>query len=330
LEHLTEKYLSYGRRIEFISMDRIEISVVIPTYNRKNILIKCLSALFNQNYPKERYEVIVVDDGSTDGTEELIRKMGIISPCSLRFFKQKKKGPAAARNLGIKNAQGRLILFTDDDCIADKNLIREHVGLHEIYYNENIAILGYTTWHPELRVTPFMYWLEHGGPQFAYYRLKHGEEANYFYACNISLKRSFMLENGLFDENFPYAAHEDTEIGYRLKKKGLKIIFNKNAVTYHYHPTDVEKYCYRMKIVGRSAVILNKKHPSIFQLPSQVQNNSMRSKILDIIVPPLKKLCYLADQKGYKCPSIFMRMILNYYYKKGVKEMLKECDKHSD
>lgn len=307
-----------------MTMSEIEISVIVPTYNRKNILVRCLKALFNQNFPREKYEIIVVDDGSTDGTEDLVRKVATSSPCALRFFKQRKKGPAAARNVGVRSARGKLILFTDDDCIADENLIREHVHWHEIHRDENVAVLGYTTWHPELRVTPFMYWLEHGGPQFAYYRLRHGEEVDSFWTCNISLKRSFMLKNGLFDEDFPYAAHEDTELGCRLRKKGLRIIFNKNAITYHYHPTDVERYCHRMRIVGRSAVILGKKHPEFLGPLLQTHNNFMRrKKILDIAIPLLKRLCYLVDQRGYKCPILFMKMTMYYYYHLGVEDMLK-------
>jgi glycosyltransferase involved in cell wall biosynthesis len=83
-------------------MSEIEISVIVPTYDRKNVLTRCLRALFDQNFPREKYEIIVIDDGSTDGTEDLVRKMATPSPCALRFFKQRKKRPTAARNVGLE------------------------------------------------------------------------------------------------------------------------------------------------------------------------------------------------------------------------------------
>lgn len=303
-----------------MTINKIKISIIIPTYNRKNVLIKCVKAMFNQNYPKDKYEIIIVDDGSTDATEDLVKELIKEAPCQLQYFKQGNKGPAAARNIGIKNTKGELILFTGDDCIADKNLIKEHVYWHEIYNNENVAILGYTTWHPELKITPFMYWLEHVGPQFAYYRFKHGERVDSLWTCNISLKRNFMV---FFDEDFPYAAHEDTEIGYRLQKRGLQIIFNKNAITYHYHPTDIEKYCYRQRIVGISAVILHKKHPSSFALP--LQNKSWRGiswSICEFIIPYLKRFVLWIDQRNIKLPYLVYRVIMSYYFQLGVNEMI--------
>ena len=192
-------------------MKDLSLTVVIPTYNRKNILKKCLNALFDQTYPQSDYEVIVVDDGSTDGTEEIVKFLINNSPCILRYFKQEHKGPAAARNLGIKNANGKIILFIGDDIIATPNLIVEHMKRHLTNPEVNIAILGYVTWSPELRITPFMRWLENGGPQFSYHELKDKEALGhgYFYTCNISLKRHFLLTHGLFDERCKYAAYED-------------------------------------------------------------------------------------------------------------------------
>ena len=105
--------------------DSIEVSVVIPTYNRKERLKDTLESLFHQTIPKDQYEIIVVDDGSSDGTEELVQVMIKTSPCSLRYFKQKNQGQAAARNLGIKNAVAEIIGFTDDDCIVDAGWIQK-------------------------------------------------------------------------------------------------------------------------------------------------------------------------------------------------------------
>lgn len=241
----------------------MKITLIIPTYNRKDTLKKCLNAVFNQTYPKTDYEVIVIDDGSTDGTEELVKSLLNDSPCTLRYFKQENKGPAAARNVGIKNANGKIILFIGDDIIATPTLLDEHIKWHKDYSNNNIAVLGYVTWSPEIEITPFMKWLENGGLQFNFWQIEDKIEVdtqNYFYTCNISLKREFLLENDeFFDEEFPYAAFEDIELGYRLKKRGMIIKYNKEAVAYHYHYTSLDNACQRMIKVGESSRIIAKK-----------------------------------------------------------------------
>ena len=244
----------------------MKISIIIPTYNRKDILFKCLNALFNQTHPKSQYEIIVVDDGSTDTTPKLVKKLTNLSPVPLNYFKQANKGPASVRNLGIMEAKGDIILFIGDDIIATPHLIEEHVKWHtENFPEDNVAVLGYVTWSPEIEITPLMYWLEHGGPQWSFDELEEEEIVNFhrFITANISLKRNFLLNNGLFDQDFPYAAYEDTELGYRLEKKGLKIVYNKKAVGFHYHPTDIYDFANRMKKMGESVTIFCNKHPEL-------------------------------------------------------------------
>ena len=145
-------------------MKEITITVVIPTYNRKEILRKCLAALFDQTLPKDDYEIVIVDDGSTDGTGEMVKAVAEDAPCGVRYFQQENRGPAAARNAGIRNAKGQIILFAGDDSIATPILLEEHADWHRRYPNPNMAVLGYDTWSPEIEVRPFMQWLESGGP----------------------------------------------------------------------------------------------------------------------------------------------------------------------
>ena len=257
-------------------MKDLSLTVIIPTYNRKDILKKCLNALFNQTFPQSDYEIIVIDDGSTDETEELIKSL-MDSPYILRYLKQENKGPAAAKNVGIKNAQGEIILFIGDDIIASPALLEEHFNAHQKNPEENVAALGYVTWSPEIEITPFMKWLENGGPQFHFWQIKDKIEVDthkYFYTSNISVKRKFLLENnGFFNEEFVYAASEDIELGYRMKIKGMILKYNKNAIVYHYHYTSLKDTCQRMIKAGISNQILAKKigkkpkffHKSLFR-----------------------------------------------------------------
>lgn len=244
----------------------MEISVVIPSYNRKDILVKCLNALFEQTYPKDNFEIIVIDDGSTDGTEVSINGAMEESPIELKYFKQENKGPAAARNKGIQNASNEIILFLGDDIISSPTLLEEHSRLHMQYPENNTAVLGYVTWADDICVTPFMKWLEHGGPQFAFNLIKKNiADYRFFYTANISLKREFLLKNGMFDEDFHYACYDDVELGYRLAKKGLKISYNKNAVGYHCHSTSLVEYEKRMFNTGKSLRLFLDKHPELIK-----------------------------------------------------------------
>lgn len=298
------------------------LSVIIPTYNRKDILKRCLTALFNQTYPYSDYEVIVVDDGSTDGTEELVKSMINNSPCELRYFKQENRGPAAARNVGIKEAEGEIILFIGDDIIADKNMLEEHIKSHKKYAN-NVAILGYITWPPQIKVTPFMEYLNQTGMQFGYSRIKDKEilSYNYFYTSNVSIKREFLLKNGLFDEKFKFAVQEDRELGYRLQQKGLKIVYNRQAVGYHFHPVTINKFCERQKLAGLSSALFYQKHPELKRSSNfySIHQNIflyryIKTPICRALIPFFEKTKF----KGYLYK--LYDTVLNYYSLLGVKE----------
>ena len=143
------------------------ISVVIPTFNRKDTLAKCIRALFEQTYSNNNYEIIVIDDGSTDGTGEMLDTLTANPQCLLRYCRQVNRGPAAARNTGIKMAQGGLILFIDDDIIAVPTLLENHFSWHRKYPDDKTAVLGYVEWSPDINITPFMRWLDNGGPSSA-------------------------------------------------------------------------------------------------------------------------------------------------------------------
>src|SRR5438552_8597914 len=140
-------------------------SIVIPTYNRAAIMAKCLTALDRQTFD-DPFEVIVVDDGSSDATPQLL-KSRTAANYQLRSFRQQNQKPAAARNLAMQHASGDLVLFLGDDIIASSTLLAEHDAAHATHSGD-FAILGYTTWSAELQVTRFMEYLGEQGWQFGY------------------------------------------------------------------------------------------------------------------------------------------------------------------
>ena len=206
------------------------ISVVIPTYNRCDTLKKALVAYLDQTALQSIAEILVVDDGSTDSTGGVVELMARESVVPIRYLLQENKGPAAARNVGIREAAGELILFTDDDIIPQRDLVAQHLEWHRNFPGEETAVLGYVTWAPEISSTPFMKWygLE---ALFSYAELAGRSKIDYryFYTCNISLGKYFLHRNGIFDEDFKVAAWEDIELGFRLDRAGMRLLYNPNS-----------------------------------------------------------------------------------------------------
>lgn len=261
----------------------MRFSVVIPTYNRSEILSQCLHALFTQDFDKSEYEIVVVDDGSQDATLEVLKKFQKKSPSvrgpTLKFFHQKNCGQGVARNRGIAEALGEIILLLGDDIIATPQLLKEHGRVHERHPEENAAVLGFITWHPKLAVTPLMRFMEQGGAilgrfgghQFAFDLLKGKSIADYrfFYTSNISLKRSLLLKFK-FDPWFSGYGWEDIELGYRLTRKaGLTLYYESEAMAYHDHMMNELQFMSRMRSIGRSCHGIQEKYPELQRVPSR-------------------------------------------------------------
>ncbi|MFB3882105.1 MAG: glycosyltransferase family 2 protein [Armatimonadota bacterium] len=251
----------------------MRLTVIVPTYNRSGLLERCLRGLLNQTAAASEYEIVVVDDGSTDGTaevaEEVARLAGSGDPglqngtgARVRHFRQENKGPAAARNLGVLHARGEIVLFTGDDCLPDGRLIEEHLRAHE--QAGDVGVLGLVTWHPEIEITPFMAYLE-SGPQFGFNQIADPENVSiwHFYTSNCSVQRHRIEQVGGFDEEFGCAAFEDVEIAYRMKQRGLRIVYRPEAKTYHHHPTTFEQHLARQRLTGKSAALFYHKHPEL-------------------------------------------------------------------
>ncbi len=229
------------------------ISIVMPTYNRLEKLKKTLASCQSQTLAKKDFEVIVVDDGSTDGTNDFMDEFSKTGEINLKYFNIGHQGPARARNFGVGKAAGKIILFCGDDTFLDENLLQ----IHDLHHrkNHNTALLGLALWDESGEVSDFMRYLAPAGPQFHYNTIKNNNSAGFFhfYTCNISLaKKWFELEK--FDERLNYA-FEDIDLGLRLENRGLKIIFNPAAKVYHSHYYDEENFGRRMERVGRSAII---------------------------------------------------------------------------
>ncbi|MDQ5857141.1 MAG: glycosyltransferase, partial [Acidobacteriota bacterium] len=215
-----------------------------------------------QESPPE-FEVLVIDGGSGDSTAE--RLLAYAAPYPFRPFFQENSGPARARNRGVTEARGSHVLFLGDDTVPEPALLAVHAESHAEPRDYPVAVLGYTTWPRERRVSPFLHHINEYGLQFGY-RLIEDPEAvpfNFFYTSNISLPRPLLEEAGLFDTTFPHAAWEDIEIAYRLSKKGMKIVYRPRAVARHHHEITFRSFRRRQEKSGEAAAIFFEKHPEL-------------------------------------------------------------------
>jgi glycosyltransferase involved in cell wall biosynthesis len=246
----------YAVQIEEIVVSRQSfLSVIIPTRDRTGQLLEAVGRLLNQlSDVDHRAEVIVVDDGSVEDVETPLMNLASQWPGAVRYMAQPPQGPAAARNLGIRAARGDLVLFLGDDIYASPGLLQRHMTAHTVEYpDEQCAVLGMADLAMEFRQTPFVEWWRRWN--FRYWLLLEGRrkpDYSFFYTNNLSLKRSFLMRCGMFDESFPYAAYEDGELGCRLTKHGLRVVFVPEACAEHYHRMDLDAACRRMVVKGKA------------------------------------------------------------------------------
>ncbi len=242
----------------------MRFSVVIPTFNRSDKLDRCLEHLFAADFPSQQFEIRVADDGSSDETPEVLEAAQARSPVPLEILRQANRGPAAARNAAAREARGELLLFLDDDVQVTPDLLAVHDARHRAADPETIAVLGHIDWCTDLEVTPFMEWLVAGGPQFNFGMIRDAEHVGYefFYTANISVPRLEFERVGGFDEGFPAAAGEDTELSYRLRDR-LRLVYEPSALVHHDHHIERRPYRLRMERVGQSAAWIARKHPEL-------------------------------------------------------------------
>lgn len=244
------------------TVDR-DISVVIPTRNRADKLAQCLAALSKQTLPANRFEVLIVDNGSHEGAFAQAQREAAAMLCRAEVLSEQTPGPAAARNRAIEKSRAGRLLFIGDDILAAPELLTRHVEAAKPHGDR--AILGFTDWAPGLRVTPFMRYLAPDrGAQFRYGTIEDPLDCTYhfFYTSNISIdRRWFDLE--MFDERYPYACLEDADLGYRLERHGHKIVYHKPALAWHNHSVRFGEFIDRMRQMGESRVLFYRKYPEL-------------------------------------------------------------------
>jgi GT2 family glycosyltransferase len=236
----------------------MDVSVVVPTFNRRELAVRVIGILSQQTLLPARYEVIVVVDGSTDGTAEALRALR--TPYFLRVIDQENSGPACARNTGYRAAQSNLILFLDDDMLPSPGLIAEHIDAH-IRQERAVAfgaIFLSADSPPSLATKCFnreigAFYLERKrNPQLEW------QMADCVFS-NASLPRALLDEVGGFDEAF--RKREDLELGVRLLHSGAQQRYIDDAIAYQYFEKTADDLIRDAEAFAVADVMFARKHP---------------------------------------------------------------------
>jgi GT2 family glycosyltransferase len=227
-----------------------KITVQMCTYNRRALLGRVLDALFKQDLDPAEYEVVLVDDGSTDGSyESVIEK--VAPPCAFHVVRQRNAGLARGRNAGMARARGTIIMFMDDDVLATPGLLAAHLRFHDAHPRA-ICRGGVINVASFDRLPPARYsWRNYSGA--------------YFWTTNVSAPLELVREAGAFDERFSEYGWEDLELGFRLRAMGVPSVLARDALVYHYKPPAppqaFDGMIRQARAQARTARLFAEKHP---------------------------------------------------------------------
>jgi glycosyltransferase involved in cell wall biosynthesis len=233
-------------------MSDVDVSIIIPVKNGANTIRELLESLMNLEYDKRKYEVIVVDGYSTDGTRELVLKYPV------KLIMQEGDGLNAARNTGVKNSKGRIVVFTDADCIVPRDWLKNIVSC---FKDDDIACVGGSVKGLSRNFTSI--YVDNTGlhimPQYKKQKVLNLWRAfSYPAGCNIAFRRDSLINIGLFNEAIKYG-YDDLELIERLGLNGYKIKLEPNVVVFHQHRDSIIKLIKQTYKYGRGAGILIRK-----------------------------------------------------------------------
>jgi GT2 family glycosyltransferase len=255
----------------------MKLSIIIPTHNRLARLRQVLAALARQTYPREQFEVIVVSDGSSDGTDAYLQSGA--TPLPVRAILQENQGVAAARNAGIAAAAHELLLFLDDDVVPAPALVEEHARMHG-ELGPQAVVMGTMLTPPDRRLSAWVQWeqLMLGKQYAAMARGAWQATARQFYTGNTSLRRQQVVDAGGFDARFRRA--EDVELAYRLADRGATFHFHAPAAAHHYAARSYDSWRATPYTYGRSDVIFTREKGQTWLLPAIFAEYQKRSPLV--------------------------------------------------
>lgn len=302
----------------------LKASIIIPTYNRRVILHKALLALAKNTRPFQEFEVVVVDDGSTDDTKDMIDALEV--PYDLVYERQERRGPASARNRAIRLARGEIMIFIDSDIMVVPDFVEAHLEAHQ---RARLVAVGLVVHTNDLE-----------NPDSASFRITDMSRA-FFATGNVSVEKECLLEAGLFDEAFDEYGWEDLELGHRLQKLGLQKVKVPRAIGYHYKEpltvAAVPQHRQRERERGRMALVFYERDPS-WTTRLQVEMSPIMfglDRLLSLGNWPerdgTQRLLEFVEARGWdRVLRVMVRLITHHDYMEGMREALRERKRPAD
>lgn len=318
--HDSEDFVSLDRTIGGASQVPSGISAdvcfIVPTCNRVDALAYCLQHLEKQNC--RNFEVILVDDGSTDSTPDFLLQYVVSTPLRIRVVRQENSGPARARNRAVAMTDSPICIILGDDILCSPDFCATHLQFHRDNPGLSSVGLGLTVWSESLQVvTPFMRWMDESGAQFAYHDLLRGlrPDWRHFYTSNLSVKTQLLRENP-FNERFTRDRWmmEDMELGYRLQSRNcLRLVLVPDALAEHLHPTDFRKACKRAYAAGLSALVFDNLCPARAVPAHGVLHRAVRGALCANawLMPTVSYLTRIMTE--FWCPNPLLRPVLAWH-----------------
>jgi len=242
------------------------VSVIVPSHNRAWSLRQALRSLADLEFPKDAYEIVVVDDGSSDGTEAAVADLRPTLPATVRYVRRAAcGGAAAARNAGIQIAAGAALVFTDDDCVVQADWLRRLLAAFD---TDEVGVVGGPDRAPpdapffgkcvDYLLTSFV---GSGG-----LRRGDGLRVGRYYprGCNMAVRREVIAQIGLFDESL--GPGEEIELAHRAVRAGYRIRFAPQALVWHARSRDLRSLLRKIFDIGYARVVLARKHRGLLQL----------------------------------------------------------------
>jgi GT2 family glycosyltransferase len=297
-----------------------DISVVIPTYNRLDTLREVVPTLLAQDLPHERFELLICDSNSNDGTAEYLDGVHARHP-NVRHLPGPYNGRAMARNAGIAAAQSPIVLFNDSDILASPDLLSVHLthyGMNPAGTRPSVAVVG---WEVQVKdLADYAYKRDHVAERGSLHPPTRTKLSwLYFLTGNASVRRDDLLRVGCFDESFTGYGHEDLELGYRLEKAGVAIVYEPRAVSYHCQDVPHDDQKEKMKLAGRSTVRFYRKHPA-FEVQAKLGMTPVSLGLHSLLTNAPILLGWFDKRAG---TSKFARSVVEqYHYVSGIKAAL--------
>lgn len=296
-------------------MNEIDVSVVLAVHNAAEALPRWLAHLEHQTLPAVRYEVVIVDDGSADGTPEVLDRFAEGAPIRIRSIRQEHGGAVRARNLGIREAHGRWILFLSLDLLASPNLLERHICAQEIHEG-NVLAVGSVSPHPQLPPASLTPWFL---PQDRR-QLQPGAVPHFLDCCgyNLSLPSQMIRDSGGFDELFVLAQFDDAELVWRLLERDVQACYLDEAYGYVWRPTSFEAEHQRQYDRGYSLFRLEQITQSTdIARRFPVRRNAIRAGLNALVMPFYVRACRQAEVEDIRLLGHIYRRVLRHAFLTG-------------